>query len=282
MKMLVTIVIGLIFFPCHTLDGLDVDKEEVRIPMELKYQFGTKTITLSASIYRFNTDKKLPLVVLNHGTPRDAKERKNKIEMGVQSNVFAKKGFVVVVPTRRRYGDSEGEWAEDIRKCDNPDYHSVAKEVVKDLRAVVNYMGKKPYVDPTKILMVGQSGGGFASLAYASVYSDGLVGVINFAGGRGPRRPYEVCRPERLIATMGDFGKASRIPALWIYTEKDVFFPSPLPQKMFEAYKKNGGEGKLLILTSEQTNYGHNLFMMGMTAWEPIIDEFLREIHILK
>ena len=276
------IVIGLVFFSCPTLYGLDLIKEEVRIPMEVKSQFGTKTINLSASIYRLDTDKKLPLVVLNHGTPRDSVDRKKKTELKTQSMVFVKKGFVAVVPMRRGYGDSEGEWAEDIGSCNNPDYHSAAKEGVWDLRAAVDYMRKEPYIDSTQILMVGQSGGGFASLAYASVYSDGLVGIINFAGGRGPRGPYEVCLPERLIATMGDFGKTSKTPSLWIYSEKDVFFPPPLPQKMFEAYQNNGGEGKLRILTSGQTNHGHNLFMMGITTWEPIVDEFLREIHLLE
>ena len=130
---------------------------------------------------------------------------------------------------------------------------------------IVDYMKKKPYVDITRILMGGQSVGGFASLAYASVYPSELAGVINFAGGKGSKRPYEVCRPERLIATMGDFGKEARMPSLWIYTEKDEFFPPPLPQKMFEAYKEKGGEGKLLMLTSEQTSWGHNLFFMGVT-----------------
>jgi dienelactone hydrolase len=249
--------------------------------MDLKSLFGTKTINLSATIYRLNAEERFPLVVLNHGTARDPKKRKRKMKMRNQSEVFVKKGFVVVVAMRRGHGDSEGKWEESIGHCSNPDYSSVAKEVVKDIRAVVDYMKKKPYVDRTKILMVGQSTGGFSSLAYASIYSNELVGVINFAGGKGSKKPYKVCGPKRLIATVGNFGKTAKIPTLWIYTEKDSFFPPPLPQKMFEAYKKKGGEGKLLMLTSEQTPYGHYLFFRGITTWEPIIDEFLREIHLL-
>jgi len=282
MKRLTTIVIGLVFFSCHTIHALDVVEEEVRIPMELKSVFGTKTINLSGSIYRPNVDGKFPLVVLNHGTSRNPEERKNKIEMGDQGKVFVKKGFVVIVAMRRGYGDSEGVWVESIGKCNDPDYDSVAKEVVKDIKAVVEYMKRNPYIDTTRILMVGQSTGGFSSLAYASVYSKELTGVINFAGGKGSMRPYEVCDPKRLIATMGNFGKKIKIPTLWIYTEKDDFFPPPLSQKMFRAYQKEGGMGKLHMLTSEQTPYGHNFFYKGITTWDPIIDEFLREIHLLK
>lgn len=282
MKRLATIVIGLVLFSCHALYALDVVEEEVRIPMELKHLFGTKAINLSATIYRFNAEERFPLVVLNHGTPRNPEQRRKKITMRNQSEVFVKKGFVAVVAMRRGYGDSGGKWAESIGRCDNPDYSSVAKEAVKDIRAVVDYMKKKSYVDTTRILMVGQSTGGFSSLAYASIYSDELAGVINFAWGKGSKKPYEVCDPERLKATVGNFGKTATIPTLWIYTQKDSFFPPPLPQEMFEAYKKKGGKGKLLILTSEQTPYGHNLFYGGITTWEPIVDEFLREIHLLK
>ncbi len=282
MKKLTTIVIGLIFFSCHTIHALDVVEEEVRIPMEMKSVFGTKTINLSGSIYRPNVDGKFPLVVLNHGTPRNPEERKNKIEMGDQSKVFVKKGVVVIVPMRRGYGDSEGEWVESIGKCNDPDYDSAAKEAVKDIKAVVEYMKRNAYIDTTRILMAGQSTGGFSSLAYASVYSKELTGVINFAGGKGSMKPYEVCEPKRLIATMGNFGKKVKIPTLWIYTEKDDFFPPSLSQKMFKAYQKEGGMGTLHMLTSEQTPYGHNLFYKGITTWDPIIDEYLREIHLLK
>ena len=281
-KRLAAIVIGLVLFSCHALYALDVVEEEVRIPMGLNSLFGTTTINLSATIYRPSDEGRVPLVVLNHGTARNPEQRRKTMKMREQSTVFVKKGFAVVVGMRRGYGDSEGTWAESVGKCDNPDYFSAAKEAVKDIRAVVEYVKKKPYVDTAKILMVGQSTGGFSSLAYASVYSSDLAGVINFAGGKGSKKPYEVCAPETLVATVGDFGKTAKIHSLWIYTAKDSFFPPPLPQKMFNAYKRKGGTGKLIILTSEQTPCGHNLFYKGITTWEPIVDEFLREIHLLK
>ena len=282
MKRMATIVIGLVLFSCHTLYALDAVEEEVRIPMELKHLFRTKAINLSATIYRLNAEGKLPLLVLNHGSTRNPEKRRKMMKMRKQSAVFVKKGFVVVVAMRRGYGDSEGAWAESFGKCDSPHYSSAAKEAVKDIRAVVDYMKKKPYVDTTRILMVGQSGGGFSSLAYASIYSNELLGVMSFAGGRGAKKSYGVCDPKRLIATVGSFGKTARIPTLWIYTEKDSLFPPPLPQEMFEAYKRKGGKGKLIILTSEQTPCGHFLFYKGITTWEPIVDEFLKEIHLLK
>jgi len=109
MKSFSTIVIGLVFFSCHALYAFDVVEEGVRISMNLKSLFGTKSINLSATIYRLNVDEKLPLVVLNHGTPRNPKERKNSIKMREQSKVFVEKGFISVVAMRRGYGESQGE-----------------------------------------------------------------------------------------------------------------------------------------------------------------------------
>ena len=118
-------------------------------------------------------------------------------------------------------------------------------------------------------------------MAYASVYSDELVAVINFAGGKGSIEPYKVCSEERLVYTMGNFGKTAKVASLWIYTEKDDFFPPKLSKKMFEAYQKKGGQGKFLLLSSE---FGHEFFHKTMAAktWEPIVDEFLKEVSLAK
>ncbi len=113
-------------------------------------------------------------------------------------------------------------------------------------------------------------------MAYAGMYPAELAAVINFAGGKDPLRPYEVCKPEKLIATVGRFGKTSKkLPTLWVYSPKDVFFPPDLSRSIFEAYRKNGGEGEFQLV---QSQFGHNLFFMGSSTWEPIVDDFLKKI----
>jgi len=258
----------------------DVPGEEVKIPMGLKSVFGTKTIHLSAVIYKPDSGEKFPLVVINHGTPRKDEDRKHTYKFKAQSMVFVRKGFAVVVPMRRGYGTSEGEYAELSGKCDNADYDNVAKEVIKDIRATIEFMKKQAYIDTDKKnLMVGQSTGGFSSLAYASAYPNEVLAVINFAGGRGSLEPYKVCSEERLIHTMSNFGKKIQMPTLWIYTEQDDFFPPKLSKKMFEEFRKKGGEGKFILLTSE---FGHSFFHRTTKEWEPIADEFLKENNLIK
>ena len=256
----------------------DALTEEVRIPMQLKSVFGTKSLHLSGTVYRPASGERFPLVVLNHGTPRDPEERKKVLQFREQSRAFVKRGFVVVVPMRRGYGTSEGEYAEASGKCDSADYDRVAREVIKDIQATVEFMRRQPYVDTNrKVLMAGVSVGGFSSLAYASAHPEDVAAVINFAGGKGSVEPYKVCSEESLIYTVGNFGKTIRAPTIWIYTEKDDFFPPKLSKRMFESYRKKGGEGRFLLLSSE---HGHSFFVRGTKEWEPIIDEFLEGTHL--
>lgn len=258
----------------------DVPGEEVNIPMEIKSVFGTKTINLSATIYKPDSGEKFPLVVINHGTPRKEEDRKHTYKFKEQSKVFVRRGFAVVAPMRRGYGTSGGEYAESSGKCDNADYDNAAKEVIKDIRATIDFMKKQAYINTgKKTLMVGQSAGGFSSLAYASVYPDEVVAVINFAGGKGSMEPYKVCSEERLVYTMSNFGKKIKMPTLWIYTEQDDFFPPKLSKKMFEAFRKKGGEGKFILRSSE---FGHSFFHKTTKEWEPIVDEFLKENNLIK
>ena len=58
----------------------------------------------------------------------------------------------------------------------------------------------RPDIDATRIISVGQSAGGFATVALTADPPAGLVAAISFAGGRGSPRDGEVCADERLVA----------------------------------------------------------------------------------
>lgn len=251
--------------------------EDVKIPMELKTIFGTKSVRLSATVFKPTGGEKGPLLVLNHGTPMGEDARKKVTPDKEQGRFFARKGFAVVLPIRRGHGRSEGDYAEYAGDCNNSDYDNPAREAVKDIRAAVEYMKKESYVDTGgKILLVGQSAGGFSSLAYASAYPEEVMAVINFAGGRGRVAPFKVCNEERLIDTMGGFGKAFKGPTLWIYTEQDDYFEPRLSRKIFETYRGEGGAGRFVTFSSE---FGHGFFSKATKTWEPVIDAFLKEIR---
>jgi dienelactone hydrolase len=121
------------------------------------------------------------------------------------------------------------------------------------------------------------SAGGWGSVAAAIEPLDGLVGIVNFAGGRGSRSPDNVCNEGRLVKAMGEFGEASRVPALFIYSENDHFFGPALAQRLHAAYVRGGGKAEFVVAPPSGDD-GHGYFIREVGDWSPRVTEFLRRI----
>jgi dienelactone hydrolase len=231
---------------------------------------------LDAVLTRPATPGRYPLMIISHGSPRDATQRAESRPTTYSAIAveFARRGWVTVAVMRRGYGRSEGEYVEG-NPCDNPNYERTGLISSQELTATVINMKDKDYIDPKRYMFVGVSAGGFASIAAASLPRDGLMGVVNFAGGRGSNAPDSVCRGDRLVNAMGTFGKTARVPTLWIYAENDHFFSPKLAQGMFNAFKSSGGVGEF-VAAAPFGEDGHVLFTGngGMKIWLPMVSDF--------
>jgi len=220
-----------------------------------------------------------PLAVLTHGAPREASDRPGMSpwQLLPQAREFARRGWTTVVVMRRGYGDSDGVYAEDARGCTSqPDYYSAGVESAKDLREAIAYLSKRPEVDPSRILSVGLSAGGFATVALTADPPPGLVAAISFAGGRGSRKPDEVCNPEDLIRAFRAFGEKSRTPMLWNYADNDHFFGPQIAQSFYQAFTQGGGKASFVRAAAFHRD-GHALFSLGgIPLWTPLVDDFLK------
>ena len=143
-------------------------------------------------------------------------------------------------------------------------------------------MTAQPFVRRDGVVVAGQSAGGWAALAFASREPGNLRAVINFAGGLGGRsydRPDNNCAPDRLIATAEDFGRTSRAPTLWLYTENDSYFGPRLSKAMADAYRSAGGRVDYRLLPPVGDD-GHFMVETGSEAvWGPVLDEFLKRVR---
>ena len=257
---------------------------EVTVPLTIKGLVFEKTIPLAATEYTPSGPGPFPAIVISHGVPNNADERaKYTAKYAAVSAVFVKMGFVVLNPLRRGYGKTGGTYEEDSGKCRF--FADAGLETAKDIAAAVSYLRRHPSVDPDRIVLVGQSGGGWGSLAAATREDVPIRGVVNFAGGRGGKVggiPNNNCQPDFLVADTRKYGKASRVPSLWIYTENDHYFGPDLSQRMFTAYTEAGGKATLLLLPPFGED-GHTLFgaAKGVPLWRDKVDAFLREIGVL-
>jgi dienelactone hydrolase len=231
-----------------------------------------------------DTPGKHPVVLLSHGSPRDAKQRSEMTALYYLpiAMEFARRGFAVAGVLRRGYGHSGGDWAESYGSCDNTHYLQAAKAGSADLHAAVRYLATQPQFDVNRMIAVGVSAGGFATVALtAEAPPKGLVAAISFAGGRGSTTQDSVCQEDALISAFGELGKTSRTPMVWIYAQNDHFFSPRLGRKFLQAFNQNGGKATFIEAPAYGED-GHFLFSTaGIPQWTPLVDDFLKNQNLV-
>ena len=248
----------------------------------IRVLLGGDSGVLEALFVRPNEPGRYPLALLAHGAPRAAADRAamTPLAMLPQALEFARRGFAVVVVMRRGYGGSDGGWAESFGSCDNANYVAAGNAGAADLKTTLEFVSHRPDVDPTRMIAVGVSAGGFTTIALTADPPSGLVAAISFAGGRGSLDSDRVCRPDRLIDAFHSYGKSSRVPMLWVYAENDHFFGPALAQKFKSAFA-DGGSQVDFIAAPAFGNDGHDLFSpLGIAKWTPYVDAFLRRENL--
>src|SRR5690606_405420 len=123
---------------------------------------------------------------------------------------FVRRGYAVIVPQRPGHGDTGGPYLEGRDgPCETADYVRSGLAVADSIQAAIDYMPRQSFVKRSGVVVIGQSAGGWGSLALASRNPRNVAAIINFAGGRGGRvhnRPNNNCAPEKLVAAAGMFG----------------------------------------------------------------------------
>jgi dienelactone hydrolase len=260
-----------------------IKEELIGIPMGTDPEDG-QPMLLQATLYRPEREGRVPLAIVNHGSPptRDADKRRGmgRFHYLEISRWFVKHGFAVVVPMRRGYAGSDGDYAEDIGTCQAPDYKHAAQETARDISAAVEHLSRAEFVEPGHIVVVGASGGGLGALAFAAAPGTPVSAVINFSGGRGGRDPDgsgRRCAPERLVEAAALFGSKARIPSLWLYSENDTWFPPDLARSMSEAFRSGGAPSELVVVSPVEDE-GHKLATSprGVPLWSVPVARFLQ------
>jgi dienelactone hydrolase len=223
---------------------------------------------------------KHPLAILTHGTAADAKDRATVTPWGFlpQAIWFARRGYVVLVVVRKGYGRSFGDQDGKFGGCRNNGQGSfveAGEDSADDLRAAAKYAEEKlPEVDAGTIVSAGVSTGGFAQVALSADPPAGLKAAISFAGGRGGDGKEHNCDLGGIVSAFQHFGKKSRIPMLWIYSENDHWFPPEMAHKFDEAFRAGGGLDQLVMVPPYRDD-GHGYYY-DISGWTPVVEDFLK------
>jgi dienelactone hydrolase len=283
----------LVLFPITVLAD-PVETSLVKIPIVIE----NTTYQLDAKVYKPAGNGPFTLIVLTHGTSRTTDDNsKDNVDTYFknQSTYFASNGYAVLFVLRRGFGTSTAPYAEsallsdekmprtrfekrNFIKDEKRDYTHAGLEAAKDLSTAITFAKSLPYIDSKRIILMGQSTGGHSVIATGSLNIDGVIGIVNFAGGRGSYEPDRVSDEESLIASMGYYGKTSHVPTLWLYALNDHYFRPVLAHSMFKSYTDNGGQATFIDLPAFGDD-GHKSFTGNRKVWAPYVNEFLQNLN---
>jgi dienelactone hydrolase len=247
----------------------------------LVIQVAGRTFNLAARVFRPAGAGPFPLVVINHGTPVKAEDAVNeRLGYAKGARWFAAHGFVVVVALRPGFGSSDGPYLEGAGPCDDRDYVRGGRATGEIERAIVVSAARLPQVDPARIVVVGQSAGGFGVIAMADAPPPGVLGVISFAGGRGGDDHEHICSGvARLVEAAKVFGAANRVPQLWLYAANDHFFNPQVAHELYGAYSAGSRPAVRFVGLPTFDGDGHRTFAEAdPSVWAPAVAQFLAQV----
>lgn len=257
----------------------DLHESVTSLDVKVKDFYGREeTGKVVVSQFRPDGGGPFPILILNHGRSSSNRSDPPRFRYTKQVRFFTERGFAVFVPTRIGYGEQGTRFdPEDSGSCNSKDFAPMAEAASTEILTVLKYAKEQSYADPKRVLIVGQSVGGYSTVATAAKHPEGLIAAINFAGGSGgdpASRPGIPCQGNRLEDMYARFGKTTQAPMLWIYTENDQYFNPAHSKAWHAAFVKAGGNAEYRLLPPFAKN-GHTLFANGVEVWSPVVAEFL-------
>ncbi|MBB3211657.1 alpha/beta superfamily hydrolase [Herbaspirillum sp. Sphag1AN] len=225
-----------------------------------------------------------PIFIFNHGDILPAStEMKEKVRVRIMQVAyeFLKYGIAVAFPSRPGVGFSEGVYPTGHGPNDGDPLY-IARFHTDSILPAIDYLRNRREIDTHKIIIGGQSAGAYAAMYIASQNIDGIIGAVNFSGGRTDanlRQAASYSNPT-MIAGFEELGRTTHIPSIWIYAEDDSKFTVNTIRTSYKVYTDAGGKADLLLAPSIPGD-GHFVFLYP-TLWSLALTKFFEEIGIPK
>lgn len=230
-------------------------------------------------------DGPFPVVIYSHGRSFDRTETRVPERWGFV-RYWVRRGFVVVAPIRPGYGETGGDDREDsgvlfdiFGNCwGQPQFARAASAASEAIAQTIDWVRAQPWADAKRIVLVGTSMGGLASIAGAAENLPGVVAIVNFAGGTGGNGhagPEHSCGSLAMESLMAQYGARTHVPSLWLYARNDSFWGAERPRAWHRAFAAGGSDTELVTTDPVPNADGHQLLGRGSRLWMPPVDRFL-------
>jgi dienelactone hydrolase len=234
-----------------------------------------RPVLLQVTLFTPSGSGPFPLAVMNHGATRvSAQNRGERYRYTYSAYYFLSRGYAVALPMARGFAGSGGDLA--LAGCS---VDIVGTANAEDLRAVIAALGRLPEIDPSRIVVAGQSFGGWTTMALGTMDVPGVRGLIGFSPAL--RQSNCPAQDQAMVAGARSFGAAARLPSLWFYGDNDTVMPVATWHAVFDAYVNAGGPAKLVTI-GRFLDDSHEMlsFPESLPIWTPQVDAFLARLDL--
>lgn len=248
-------------------------------PQEDKVQMvpkkgGLFTTQLETTVYRPSGDGPFPVVVINHGKAYGDPRFQARYQPAGAARFFLARGYAVVVPMRQGFSRSSGNYIGG--GCN---VESNGRVQADDVRAVYEWLGEQAWADRSRVLVMGQSHGGWTTLAYGTRPDPGVRALVNFAGGL--RQDSCAGWEGTLARAAGAYGAETKLPSLWFYGDNDSYFSVNTFHAMYDRYHGAGAPAELIAFGPFGSD-SHAMFgsRSGERIWQEPVLRLMRSVGL--
>ena len=235
---------------------------------------GLFTIELETTIYKPDGVGPFPIAVINHGKASGDPRFQSRYRPALAARYFLQRGYAVVVPMRQGFSKSGGSYIGG--GCN---VESNGRSQAADVKAVLDYVTAQPWADKERMVVLGQSHGGWTTLAFGPQNYPGVKALVNFAGGL--RQDSCAAWEDGLARSVAVYGKETRLPSLWFYGDNDSYFNTATYRSMFDRYTAAGGKARLIAFGTFGAD-AHSMFgsNAGGSIWQPEVSKLLASVGL--
>jgi len=275
-----------------------------------------RPVTLEVTLFTPDGPGPFPLAVMNHGATGTLPPRlAERYRFTFSAYYFLSRGYAVALPMMRGFAESGGD-VQTGRTSTSPalpsikvvrvpgprptegsfsgmrtepfsgtivargredcDYRAMGMKNARDIEAVIDYVSGLPEIDGERVIVAGQSFGGWNTLALGALGHPKVRALINFVGGV---KTSTCSRPEAAMEkAAGYFGAHTKVPSIWFYGENDKLFPRSTWGPVYKSYVGAGGLVELVPFGKFMDD-AHQLlsYPEGLAIWGPKVDSFLEK-----